>query len=642
MTELLRVTTGSRRWPTSRVKDQLLETRLFQHRALVAVAVVILTLLTLLGRLAYLQIIGHDHFTTLSEHNRVRLQPLPPTRGLIFDRNGELLAENLPAYRLEIIPEQTDGVEATLQRLRTLIELSDEDIQRFKKLRPRTAPYSRIPLRFRLQEEEVNHLAVELHRYPGVHIQAGLIRHYPMRQHGVHIVGYVGRIDEQELQRIDTSAYRGTSHIGKTGVEKTYESRLHGQVGYQQVETNVHGRVLRILHRQPPAPGQNIYLTVDMRLQKAAEQALGDYNGVIVAMDPRNGEILALVSLPGYDPNLFVNGIDVASYRALSTSVDRPLFNRAVQGTYPPGSTIKPFLGLAGLEYSVTHPGKRLYCPGYFQIPGHARKYRDWRKSGHGQTNISKAVTQSCDVYFYDLAMNMGIDRMHDYLSQFGLGRRTGIDLGSEHSGNLPSRAWKRAKQNEMWYTGDTIAVGIGQGLLTTTPLQLAHATATLAQDGRPFKPRLLRALQDQGSSQIELQAAQPLQPVAIQNPLHWRYILRSMIQVVHGKRGTARRIAEDLDYTIAGKTGTAQVFSLKEDETYNADELDKKFHDHALFIAFAPADAPLIALAVIVEHGGSGGGIAAPIARQVLDAYLLDQLRIESPFQTAAYRVDR
>lgn len=628
-----------RRRQSLRVKDHLLETRLFSWRASISLAMVLLTLLLLAARLVYLQVYNHQHFTTLSENNRVRLQPLPPTRGLIFDRNGQLLAENLPSHRLELIPEQINDFDALLQELQQLIDIDEADIERFRKLRRRNAPYNGIPLRFRLSEAELNRLAVDLHRLPGVNIKADLSRHYPFGSSGVHITGYVGRINERELQTIDNSQYRGTNHIGKIGIERFYESELHGQVGYQQVETNAQGRVLRVLQHTPPVPGKNLYLSVDIEFQKLVEQALGDYTGAVVAIDPRNGEVLALASMPGYDPNPFVNGIDVASYKALSTSPRRPLYNRALLGTYPPGSTIKPFIGLAGLELSVTDRKRRYYCPGFFQLQGHHRKFRDWRRTGHGHTHLDKAIVQSCDVYFYQLALDLGIDRIHEYLQQFSIGQRTGIDLRGEKEGLLPSQGWKKNTYDSPWYAGDTLIAGIGQGFMLSTPVQLAHASAALAMNGRPFKPHLLYATQDQGQEELILSSPQPLSPIKIYDPLNWRYMTKAMARVVHSKQGTARKISENLPYTIAGKTGTAQVFSLGQEEEYNADELAKRLHDHALFVAFAPIDNPRIAIAVIAEHGGGGGAVAAPIARQVLDAYLLDRIELPDNYRTASFQ---
>jgi len=609
----------------TKARDLQIEAQLFSRRAIIALILVLGALLALLGRLAYLQVINYAHFATLSENNRVKLQPLPPSRGLIFDRNGVLLADNLPSYRLEIIPEQVTAIDATLARLQEFIEISDLDIERFHRLRRRNPSYSGIPLRFRLRANEVARLAVNLHHFPGVDIKADLNRHYPLGAHAVHVVGYVGRIDEEELQRIDTSQYSGSTHIGKIGVERSYEEVLHGRVGYQHVETNAQGRVLRVLKRTPPVPGKHIYLTIDSRLQAIAERALEGYNGAIVALDPRNGEVLALVSQPVYDPNPFVNGIDVASYQALNSSLDRPLFNRALRGVYPPGSTIKPLIGLAGLEYGVTSRTRSVYCPGFYQLPGHKHRFRDWKRGGHGRTPLDKAIVESCDVYFYDLAAKLGIERLHDYLDQFSLGRPTGIDLVGEKAGLLPSPQWKRATHNQPWYPGETLIAGIGQGYMLATPLQLAHSTATLAQNGQHFQPRLLYATQEQGSQDKQWEPPRPLPAIPVKDQGNWEHIVASMTRVIHGVGGTARRIGQGSSYTMAGKTGTAQVFSLRQDQKYDAKQLDKRLHDHALFVAFAPADAPRIAIAVIAEHGGGGSTTAAPIARQVLDAYLLD-----------------
>ncbi|HXH02327.1 MAG TPA: penicillin-binding protein 2 [Candidatus Competibacteraceae bacterium] len=604
-------------------KDQRLEAELFGRRALVILALVVLALLILMGRMAYLQVLNHELFTTLSESNRVKLQPLPPSRGLIYDRNGVLLADNLPSYRLEITPEQVEDMDVILDELRRRIPISDQDIGRFRKLVKRTPAYNGVPLRFGLSDREVAALAVDLHRFPGVEIKADLTRYYPMGKHAAHIVGYVGRIDEKELQRIDPGEYAGSTHIGKIGVERSYEDVLRGRVGYQQVETNAQGRVLRVLEKIPPVPGKNLYLTIDTRLQAVAEQALEGHNGAVVALDPRNGEVLAMVSQPSYDPNPFVNGIDSLTYTALNTSPDRPLFNRALRGVYPPGSTVKPAIGLAGLELGVTDRNRSVFCPGLYRLPGQEHKFRDWKRGGHGRTNLDKAITESCDVYFYDLANNMGIDRLHDYLDQFSLGKPTGIDLLGEKPGLLPSPEWKRKAHKQPWYAGETLIAGIGQGYMLTTPLQLAQMTATLANRGKHFKPRLLYATQDQGTQQITPEAPRPLPDIAVKEIRNWDYVIAGMVNVVHGPTGTAKKIAVDLPYRIAGKTGTAQVFSLGQDEKYDATKLAKELQDHALFVAFAPAEAPRIAVAVIAENGGGGSATAAPIARKIMDAYL-------------------
>ncbi|MBU1190348.1 MAG: penicillin-binding protein 2 [Gammaproteobacteria bacterium] len=608
----------------SAFKDNLQESRLFMSRAITALFVSGLLILALIARLNYLQVVEHEHFRTLSEDNRIKLQPVPPNRGLIYDRNGILLAENLPSYRLEITPDQIKDMSTTLDSLSKLIEIRGFDRERFEKLRRRMSRYDGVPLRFHLSDEEVASFAVNRHLFPGVDIQAGLSRNYPLGSHAAHAVGYVGRINEDELQVIDPADYRGTTHIGKEGIEKAYEEQLHGTVGYEQLETNAQGRALRTLSRQAPIPGSSLYLSLDARLQQSIEKAFTEFNGAAVAVDPRSGEVLAFVSVPGYDPNPFVNGIDYEDYRALNEDPNQPLFNRALRGQYPPGSTIKPFVALAGLELGVSTPSSRTYCPGFYMLPGSEHKYRDWKRGGHGTVDMNLAIVQSCDVYFYDLARSMGIERLHDYLAPFGLGDRTGIDLVGEKPGILPNSAWKRSARKEAWYPGETLISGIGQGFNLTTPLQLAVATATLAAYGQYHTPHMVHALRGPGGALTPLPAAATRQ-IPINNRDNWDKTLTAMVDVVHSARGTAKRINTGLTYQIGGKTGTAQVYGLKQEEKYDATLIDKKLHDHALFIAFAPADAPRIAVAVVAENGGSGSGTAAPIARTILDRFFED-----------------
>ena len=605
------------------IRDLRRESRQFSRRTLLAAAIVALAVCALVARLGYLQILSHEHFTTLSDKNRVRLQPLPPTRGLIYDRNRVLLADNLPSFRLEIVPEEVEDLERTLQRLGELVQLDSLQLERFERQRQRRPSHEGVPLKLNLSDEETGRVAVEQHSLPGVHVLAALTRYYPLGPRAVHLLGYVGRISEEELEVIDVAQYRGTTHIGKNGVEKAYEDLLHGRVGYQQVETNAQGRALRVLSQTTPSPGHDVHLTVDIRLQAVAEDALGEFNGAVVVIDPRNGEVLAMASQPGFDPNLFVRGIDPATFEALNESLDRPLFNRALRGAYPPGSTIKPFIGLAGLEYQAVDANTSVYCPGFYRLPNNTRRYRDWRRWGHGRTNLDKALVESCDVYFYDLARSLGIERMHDFLAQFGLGAATGIDIGSERTGVLPNERWKRAVYNQPWYTGETLIAGIGQGFMLTTPLQLAAATATLASRGRGYAPHLLRAWENHTEGRLEYPAPVPLPAVELREAGYWDQVIHAMTRVVHGERGTARRIGSDFPYTIAGKTGTAQVFSLGQDEEYKPEEVEERLRDHALFLGFTPAEAPRLAIAVLVENGGSGSGMAAPVARAVLDAWL-------------------
>jgi penicillin-binding protein 2 len=610
----------------STIKDHAAEGRLFLRRVLWAVFLLALPILALAVRLLYLQVVEHEHYTTLSRDNRVKILPIPPTRGLIYDRHGALLAGNMPSYRLEITSEQVKDMAATLQDLGALVELTEGDLARFHRLRTRMRRFQGVPLRFHLSEEEVARFSVNRHRFPGVDIVAVLSRHYPFAEHAAHAVGYVGRIDEKELQRLDPANYSGTSHTGKSGVERSHEEVLHGQVGVQQVETNAQGRLLRVLGKTSPTPGRNLHLTLDMGLQIAAERALGEFTGSVVAIEPATGEVLALVSKPGFDPNPFVNGIEVQDYAALQRDPNQPLYNRALRGQYPPGSTVKPFMGLAGLEHGLISPTQSVWCPGYYRLPGSEHRFRDWRKEGHGRLDLNRAVVESCDVYFYDLANNLGIDRMHDFMSRFGFGARTGIDIGGELPGLMPSRQWKRNARGQPWFPGETLIAGIGQGFVLSTPLQLANATAALAMRGQRIAPRMVGAVADPNTGELEAREATLLESVPVIDSAHWEHTVASMIESVHGARGTARSSGAGAPYRIAGKTGTAQVFGIRQDATYVASEVPEKLRDHALFVAFAPAEQPRIALAVIVENGGSGGGVAAPIARTILDYYLLGE----------------
>ncbi len=606
------------------LKDHLRETRLFNGRAGVALIIITILAFSLVARLFYLQIFSHEHFTMLSQKNRVSLVALPPTRGLIYDRNGVLLAQNLPSFSLEVVPEQVSDMDATLSDLSKVIEISDSDLKRFKKLLQQKRSFESVPLRFRLSEEEVAKFANDRFRFPGVDIEARLVRDYPKGRQAVHLIGYVGRINEEELQQLDASVYSGISHIGKTGVEKTYEDLLHGKAGFKQVEINALGRSLRTLEATAPTPGKNLYLTIDSALQAAAEDAFGDRRGALVAIDPANGDVLALVSTPTFDPNPFVNGIETEEYAALEQSPNRPLFNRALRGQYPPGSTVKPFMGLAGLENGKMSAEDTTYCPGFFSLKGNSHRYRDWKHSGHGTTNLDKAIAESCDVYFYDLALALGIDRIHGFLSQFGFGQKSGIDLQGEMAALLPSREWKQKSRKQAWYPGETVIVGIGQGYMLTTPLQLASATATMASRGNHMRPRVVKAIQEPDRSSVAIVEPVRNNVIRLSNSDYWDQAINAMINVVHGANGTAKAIGANASFQIAAKTGTAQVYSLKQNEKYNADNIPEKLRDHALFIAFAPAEAPRIALSIIVENGGHGGGTAGPIARQILDHYLL------------------
>ncbi len=606
------------------LKDNYQETRLIQRRLIVSAIIVLVLMSIVLGRMYVLQVVEHDHFSTLSNSNRVRLKALPPTRGLIYDRNGVVLADNLPAYRLEIVREQMDDLEQVLQELSSLVEISEQDVKKFRLASKRRRPFESVPLLFNLTDDEVALLAVNLHRFKGVEINARLTRNYPLGKHAVHALGYVARIDERDLNSLDEASYAGTSHIGKLGLEKYYENDLHGDVGYQRVEVNASGRTLRVLDEQPPLPGNNLYLTIDSALQQLAEDLFAEERGSVVAIDPSNGEVLALVSMPSFDPNLFVKGIKSKEYSELRDSSSRPLFNRALTGQYPPGSTTKPFFGLAGLEYSIMGHKQTVYCGGYYLLPNEERRYRDWKKEGHGKMNLNDAIAQSCDVYFYDLSYGMGIDRMSAFMKQFGFGEKTGIDSTGERPGLMPSREWKRGARGQPWFPGETLITGIGQGYMLVTPLQLANATAALALEGQRFKPHLVKTIEFP-TEDMELEILPEINGVYnVKKALNWEHVIKAMENVVHGLRGTAHRIAQGITYRMAGKTGTAQVFGIAQDEEYEEDKISKKLRDHALFMGFAPLEDPKIAIAVIVENGGSGSSTAAPIARKMMDAYLL------------------
>ncbi|MGH8551770.1 MAG: penicillin-binding protein 2 [Methylococcales bacterium] len=611
-----------RRFPTPgyTIKDAYREHRLFLSRIVVAFAGILLLAFGLCVRLTYLQVVGHEHYSSLSKNNRIKISPLPPTRGLIYDRNGEVLAENVTTYSLEIIPEQVEDLGQTLSSLQKLLEINDEDIERFQALKRRSKSFASIPLLLRMNEEVLARFSVKRLYFPGVEIHARLFRRYPYADLMSHVVGYVGRINEDELKSIDMASYQGTNHIGKIGIEKSYETLLHGKAGYEENETNAQGRLIHTLGSVAPTPGADLHLSLDIQLQQTALDSLGDTNGAVVAIEPESGDVLVFVSKPGFDPNPFVYGISKKAYADLQNSPDRPLFNRALNGQYPPGSTVKPFIGLAGLELGATNPHHRTFCPGYYQLPNSSHKYRDWRRGGHGMVDLKSAITQSCDVYFYDLAHDLGINRLADFLAAFGFGSKTGIDLVGEKSGLLPTPEWKERVRNRHWYPGETLITGIGQGFFQATVLQLAKATAMLANRGKSVNPRLVTRISYHDHSVI------PVQPPSANIPLDPRNtesIIDAMVDVVHSSRGTARKIGARLPYRIAGKTGTAQVFTVKQEDRYHENRIDKKLRDHALFVAFAPADHPRIALAVIVENGGHGGSVAAPIAGRVIDQYL-------------------
>ena len=604
------------------IRDHLRESRLFGAR-LSVVAITVVTLVAILVlRLAYLQIVNYRHYATLSQENRVNPVPIPPVRGYILDRNGVVLAQNYPVLTLEVVPDQVDDMGELLDQLRKIITLNDKDLKLFAKQLRERPRFESLTLRTHLTDEEAARFALVRHRLNGAELRARLERNYPLGALGVHAIGYVGRISEDDLETIDKNAYRGTQYIGKLGVEQSYEDTLLGQVGFEKVETDAHGRAIRVLERIAPVAGKNLYLNIDARLQEIAEQALGHFKGAVVAMIPKTGAVLTFASTPTYDPNPFVNGIDPASYAALRDNTDKPLLNRALNGQYAPGSTIKAFLGLAALA-SGQDPAKPIICPGWFSLPGSTHRFRCWKKDGHGSVDLHDAVMESCDVFFYKLAVNLGIDRLTGYLAGDGFGSTTGIDIEGESKGNLPSPAARR-KRGQEWQPGETVITGIGQGAVLVTPLQLADAMSGIANHGLRPQPRLVEAIEDPST-----RVRTPVEPPAMVSmgdytPEQYDMMIRNLVDVVHGPHGTARGIGWNAPYKIAGKTGTAQVKSVGQGQSYVESRTAENLRDHALFIAFAPADDPKIAVAVVVENGGHGGSAAAPIARKLMDQFLL------------------
>ncbi|MGF6394454.1 penicillin-binding protein 2 [Pseudomonas plecoglossicida] len=605
-----------------RLKDHEKDARLVRNRVVVGAVAIVLLICVLIARLYYLQIIQYDYHSTLSENNRVHVQPIPPTRGLIFDRNGVIIADNRPSFSLSMTRERAGNWQEVLDNIVEVLELTGDDRALFeKRMRQGRRPFEPVPILFELTEEQIARVAVNQFRLPGVEVVAQLVRHYPQGAHFAHSVGYVGRINEKELKTLDPVNYSGTHHIGKTGIERFYEDDLHGQVGYEEVETNARGRVLRVLKRTDPKPGKDIVLSLDIKLQEAAEAALGGRRGAVVALDPRTGEVLAMVSQPSFDPNLFVTGISFKAYAELRDSIDRPLFNRVLRGLYPPGSTIKPAVAIAGLDSGVVNAGSRVFDPGYYQLPNYDHKYRNWNRTGDGWVDLDTAIMRSNDTYFYDLAHKMGIDRLSSYMNKFGIGQKVALDMFEESPGLMPSREWKRATRRQAWFPGETLILGIGQGYMQATPLQLAQATALIANKGVWNRPHLAKTIE--GQPPVD---PNPMENIVLRDKADWARVTHGMEQVMHNARGTARKAAAGAQYRIAGKSGTAQVVAIKQGEKYDRNKLQERHRDHALFVAFAPADDPKIVVSVMVENGESGSGVAAPVVRQIMDAWLLDE----------------
>ena len=604
------------------IRDHLRESRLFGARLSVVTSVVVALTALLFLRLAYIQIVNYRHFATLSQENRIKPVPIPPVRGSIFDRNGVVLAQNYPVLTLEVVPDQVEDMGGLLAGLGKIVTLNERDLKLFARQLRERPRFESLTLRTHLTDEEAARFAVVRHRWNGVELRARLQRHYPQGALAVHAIGYVGRINEDEMENIDKSAYRGSQHIGKLGIEQNYEGMLLGAVGFKRVETDAHGREGRVLERIAPVAGQHLHLSLDARMQAVAEQALGNFKGVAIALDPKTGALLTFASTPAYDPNPFVNGIDTESYAALRDSKHKPLLNRALNGQYAPGSTIKAFFGLAALD-AGEKPTKQVVCPGWYSLPGSSHRFRCWKKAGHGTVDLHTAVVQSCDVYFYRLAVTLGIERLNTYLAGHGFGSPTVVDMHGESKGALPQPDAKH-RRGQPWQLGETVITGIGQGAVLVTPLQLATAMAGIANRGMRPQPRLVQAAEDPTTKVRTPLAASPQQQSGSYTPEQFEIMLRNLTDVVHGEGGTARGIGWNAPYKIAGKTGTSQIKGIGQGEIYVESRTAEHLRDHALFIAFAPVDDPKIAIAVIVENGGHGGAVAAPIARKIMDQYLI------------------
>ncbi len=604
------------------IKNHIQETNLYRSRLFIVSILVIFMMGVLLTRVAYLQVFKNTDYQTQSNQNRIKLEPLPPNRGRIYDRNGVILAENRLVFSLEIIPEKVQDMDALLAKLQTLLpQVSADIIERFTQRLRASRRFESVPLLTGLNESEQAVLAVNQHALPGVVTRARIQRYYPFSETMVHMLGYVGRINDRELATIDQDNYRATRHIGKVGLEKYYEDELHGTIGYQEVETDVRGRVIRVLDRKNPVPGMDLHLHMDSRLQLEARRLLDDMRGVAIAVDPRNGGILALVSTPGYDPNPFVSGISTTGYQALLNSPDRPLFNRALRGQYSPGSTIKPMLGLLALEEGLVTAKTRMWDKGYFQLENDEHRYRDWKPEGHGWVNMLVAIRDSCDTYFYDLAVKLGIDRIAQGMKAFGFGQSTLLDMGEEVPALMPDRGWKQASRGVRWFPGETVIVGIGQGYWTSTPLQLVRATAAIANNGLLYPLSLGAKLANDNDNQLLRLDKQPdnIFPFKAQNMT----LIQNTMKAVNEFPGSAFEAFKDARFTSAGKSGTVQLKSIAQDEEYDEELIDERLRDNALFVAYAPFEEPTIAVVVILENQGGGSKQAAPVARQIIEYYL-------------------
>lgn len=612
------------------IRDHSAEANLFARRATVAFFIVVCMLGIVLNNLYSLQVEQYEDYQTRSNGNRIKVLPVAPNRGLIFDRNGVLLAENRPVFSLEITPEETNDLDDTLSRLSTLMAITDDERENFESKLKGQRRFKPIAIRTKLSEEDVALFSASKHLFPGVQIEARLARYYPYKETLTHLLGYVARINKKDLQKLveagQDANYAATHDIGKLGIEKYHEELLHGSVGYQQVEVNNQGRIIRVLNVDPPVPGKDIVLNIDIELQLAAQQALTEQRGAVVVTDIKTGGVLALYSNPSYDPNLFVHGISRKNYAALLNSPDRPLINRATQGQYPPASTVKPHLALVGLEEEVITEDYTINDSGRYQLPNVSHVWRDWKKWGHGKVNVAKAIEVSCDTYYYDLAYKLGIDKISEAMYKFGFGDFTGIDLYEESDANMPSRGWKRARFNQPWYIGDTIPVGIGQSFWTTTPIQLAHSINTLVNRGERNIPQIIRGFKNADNS-VDVLPLKTLRPLQFKQQENIDIVLNAMHDVVHGSEGTARNVFKDTPYESAGKTGTAQLFSVGQNEKYDADKVDERLRDNAMYVGYAPFDAPEISVTVVLENAGGGSSNAAPVAREIMDFYFRDRV---------------
>lgn len=606
------------------IRNQALENALFARRAIIAFVGVVILMFVLLFNLYNIQVNSYDKYQTKANGNRIKVIPIAPNRGLIYDRNGTILAENKPSYSLEIIPEKTKDLTATIDALAKLVTITDEEQERFLKSVKRQRRFKSIVLKTRLTPKQVAQLSVNLHQIPAARIEARLKRHYPFAHILTHALGYVAKLNKKDQARIiaagEEATYAATRDIGRLGIEKFYQKLLHGQPGYREIEVNNRGRVVRILNEVAPEHGQDLYLNLDINLQKKAYQELAGRRGSVVAIDPNNGAVLAMVSSPSYDPNLFVHGISSKNYRAL-LSADKPLINRATQGTYPPASTIKQLMSLAALEAKIITEKTSIQDPGWFRLPNVERPFRDHLAWGHGKVDVYKAMLKSCDTFFYDVANRLGIDRISNFMDRFGFGQKSGVDIYEEKQAIMPSRAWKRARHNQPWYPGDTISLGIGQSYWTATPIQLANSTAIVAASGQFFTPQLLGA--SQGANGLLQLPADERPPVTLKNDYNWKVAQKGMWGVVNTLGGTAYNVFKGASYESAGKTGTAQLISIAEDEKYDAEKISERHRDNAMYVGYAPYDKPEIALTVVVENAGGGGSSAAPIARKLFDVYL-------------------